>query len=85
MHPNAAKGKDSVWWDFPYIFDVFLCTPYTDKMFTVKRAALTGQTVDYAGGSAQSFFKDGNPVYIKMDLAFTELDLLTRDDIYKNY
>lgn len=94
MHPNPIEGSTSklidtggkpLAWDFPYVFDVFLCTPHTDKMFMVKRAALARQDVDYAGSGVQSFFKDGNPVHIKMNLEFKELDLLTRDEIYKNY
>jgi hypothetical protein len=85
MHPNREGDKDDLFWHFPCVFDVFLCTPYTDKMFMVKKAALVSANVDYAGSTVQSFFKDGNPVHTKLSLEFKELELLTRDEIYDNY
>ena len=85
MHPARVGDTDNLLWSFPYVFDIFLCTPYTDKMFLIKQAALTSADVDYAGSTVQAFFKDGNPVHIKLDLKFKEMSLLTREDIEDNY
>ena len=85
MHPDRLEGDGGLFWSFPYVFDVFLCTPYTDKMFVVKRAALHKADVDYAGSTVQAFFKDGNPVHTKLKLEFKELELLTRSEIEENY
>jgi hypothetical protein len=54
-------------------------------MFLIKQAALTSADVDYAASTVQAFFKDGNPVHIKLDLSFKEMSLLTREDIEDNY
>lgn len=86
MHPAKRAGQDEeLFWDFPYVFDVYLCTPWTDKMFMIKRCALESADVDYAPEGVQSFFKDGHPVYTKLELKFKELELLTRDEIENNY
>lgn len=86
MHPSReGSGDDDLIWGFPYVFDVFLCTPWTDKMFMTKRSALTRADVDYSAGGVQSFFKDGHPTHTTLRLSFKELDLLTREDIEKNY
>lgn len=86
MHPNAEKGNESVFFDFPYVFDVFFITPATDKMFNIKRAALTDMSVNYAGANQPSFFNvSWAPVDIRLSLSFKELELLTKDDIEQNF
>ncbi len=86
MHPDAEKGGESVFFDFPYIFDVFFITPATDKMFNIKKAALTDLSVDYAGSGAPSFFNvSWAPVDIRLSLTFKELELLTRSEIDQNF
>jgi hypothetical protein len=86
MHPDAEKGSQSVFFDFPYVFDVFFITPATDKMFNIKKAALVDLSVDYAGAGAPSFFNvSWAPVDIRMSLTFKELELLTRAEIDQNF
>jgi len=85
MHPTRTGGTDNLIWGFPCVFDVFLCTPWTDKMFMIKRSALLRADVDYAAGGVQSFFKDGHPTQTKLGLSFKELELLTREDVENNY
>lgn len=82
---NSTADGQPLFWGFPYTFDVFLCTPWTDKMFMMKRSALTSMNVDYVGSGVQAFFKDGHPVHIKMDIKFQELELLTREDVEQNF
>ena len=85
MHPDTLNnGK--LFYVYPYVFDIFLITPSTDRMFNIKRAALTGMNIDYAGSGIPSFFKESYaPVDIRASLQFKELDLLTKDDIENNY
>jgi hypothetical protein len=86
MHPDTESGSQSVFFDFPYVFDIFFITPATDKMFNIKRAALTDMAVDYAGAGAPSFFNvSWAPVDIRMSLTFKELELLTRTEIDQNF
>lgn len=86
MHPNAVQGTESVFFDFPYVFDIFFITPATDKMFNIKRAVLTDMMVDYAGAGTASFFNSTwAPVDIQMSLTFKEMELLTQNEIDDNY
>lgn len=96
MHPSIEGGRpanfnnyngaqEPLTWLFPYTFDIFFCTPYTDKMFMLKRTALLTADVDYAASPVQAFFKDGSPVHIKLNLTFKEMEYLTREDIEDNY
>lgn len=82
---NVAGVIEPLTWSFPYTFDIFFCTPHTDKMFMLKRAALITADVDYAASPVQAFFKDGSPVHIKLHLTFKEMEYLTREDIEDNY
>lgn len=86
MHPQTDQASAGLFYIYPYVFDIILLTPEVDKMFNIKRAALTDMTVDYAGGVAPSFFMNTwAPVNIKMTLSFKELELLTQQDITDNY
>lgn len=86
MHPDAEKGAQSVFFDFPYVFDIFFITPATDKMFNIKKAALIDMAINYAGAGAPSFFNvSWAPVDIRMSLTFKELELLTRKEIDQNF
>jgi BMFP domain-containing protein YqiC len=47
----------------------------------LKRQVLTGLSVDYAGQGIPLFFKDvGEPFNVKLELAFQEISLITRED-----
>lgn len=87
MHPNVSlSSNSSAFFNFPYYFDIFFITPATDKMFNIKRAALTDMNVDYAGAGTPSFFNESwAPVDIKMSLTFKEMELLTQNEIEDNY
>lgn len=85
MHPTKTGDAGNLIWGYPCVFDVFLCTPWTDKMFMIKRSVLTSADVDYAAGGIQSFFKDGHPTHTKLTLKFKEMELLTREEVYENY
>jgi hypothetical protein len=54
-------------------------------MFRFRRCVLHRVDVDYAGSGVPSFFVNGAPVDIRLDLVFKETVLLTKDDIKKRY
>ena len=86
MHPaKLERGDDAVFWDAPYIFEIYFFTPSAVNMFNFKKSALVNMNVDYGASGIQSFFKDGQPVHIKASLEFKELGYLTREDIEYNY
>jgi len=86
MHPaKTERGDSAVFWDAPYIFEIYFFTPSATNMFNFKKSALIGMSVDYGASGIQTFFKDGQPVHIKTSLEFKELGYLTREDIEYNY
>jgi len=71
---------------YPALFNIQLMKrPATggavENLFKYKKAACTSVTVDYAPNSIWATFKDGTPVSFRMDLSFTETDVVTRKDI----
>lgn len=59
-----------------------LSTEENDKLFSFRPAALTNMTLDYSPNSIWATFKGGAPVSFRMDLAFTETEIITRSTIY---
>lgn len=86
MHPaKTERGDSAIFWDAPYIFEIYFFTPSAVNMFNFKKSALISMNVDYGASGIQTFFKDGQPVHIKASLEFKELGYLTREDIEYNY
>jgi hypothetical protein len=85
MHPGGTAGGESVW-NWPFFFEIYLCTPTRDYMFNIMNSALEEMDVDYGGSGVASFFREnGAPVDIRLSLQFKELFVLTKELILKDY
>ena len=85
MHPGVTSNNGSVW-NWPYFFEIYLCTPTRDYMFNIMNSALEEMDVDYGGSGVASFFREnGAPVDIRLSLQFKELFVLTKELILKDF
>jgi hypothetical protein len=85
MHPGQSDGGGTMW-NYPYFFEIYLCTPSRKYMFNIMNSALTAMEVDYGGSGVPSFFRaNGAPVDIRMSLQFKELYVLTKDMILRGF
>jgi hypothetical protein len=78
IHPkfNETFGRYAL--DFPY--QVFCNFIGTNFLYPVKRAVVTGMSIDNAADGNVSFYGGGAPVNIKLTLNLQECEILTRDD-----
>lgn len=85
MHPGTS-GEGGAMWNYPYFFEIYLCSPSRKYMFNIMNCALRTMEVDYGGSGIPSFFRDnGAPVDIRMTLTFRELFVLTKKMILNDY
>lgn len=84
----SSPGIDSSVLKYPSLFKIRmmknnkLSTEENDKLFSFRPAALTNMTLDYSPNSIWATFQNGAPVSFRMDLAFTETEIITREKIY---
>lgn len=86
MHPDVKAGTSDTerFLTYPAQFIISLYSPNDRYLFKVKNCALIDMEVDYAGSGIPSFFDEtGAPVDIRMNLRFSEMTQLTRQDIAK--
>lgn len=85
MHPGTTESGGAIW-EYPYFFEIYLCSPSTKYMFNIMNSALVQMEVDYGGSGIPSFFREnGAPVDIRMSLQFKELFVLTKKMILNDY
>ena len=85
MHPGTTAEGGAIW-EYPYFFEIYLCSPSTKYMFNIMNCALVQMEVDYGGSGIPSFFRaNGAPVDIRMTLQFKELFVLTKKMVLNDY
>lgn len=87
MHPGQSDGGESIFWEYPDNFDIFLFTPSEDRMFKIQTSVLENMSVNYGGSGIPSFFvgPEHAPVDIRMTLNFKELSVLTKEKIRQGF
>lgn len=81
-HPKIVSDESQRWLQLPDNFDIKMYSPVAGEyyMFQIKTSVLTSINIDFAGSGTPSFFIDGAPVDVRLDLTFRERAWLTRDD-----
>ena len=84
--PKRVKG-DMAFLKSPDVFRISYrkggsVHPFLNKF---KICALTSVGVNYTGSGQYSTYEDGTPVHMKLDLAFTELEPIYREDYEESY
>ena len=85
--PKRLKGGEMAFLSTPDVFRISYrkggnVHPFLNKF---KICALTSVGVNYTGSGQYSTYADGTPVHMKLDLAFTELEPIYRDDYEESY
>ena len=84
--PKRVKG-DMAFLESPDVFRISYrkggsAHPFLNKF---KICALTSVGVNYTGSGQYSTYEDGTPVHMNLDLAFTELEPIYREDYEESY
>jgi hypothetical protein len=79
MHPALGVGGFAL--EYPYLATVVFEGLSKDVVPTVKDSFITGMTINGSGTGAPSFFRDGQPVSVELELSFQEINIQTREDI----
>lgn len=85
--PKRLKGGEMAFLSTPDVFRISYrkggnVHPFLNKF---KICALTSVGINYTGSGQYSTYPDGTPVHMKLDLAFTELEPIYRDDYEESY
>lgn len=85
--PKRLKGGEMAFLSTPDVFRISYrkggnVHPFLNKF---KICALTSVGVNYTGSGQYSTYADGTPVHMKLDLAFTELEPIYRDDYEESF
>ena len=85
--PKRLKGGEMAFLSTPDVFRISYrkggnVHPFLNKF---KICALTSVGINYTGSGQYSTYADGTPVHMKLDLAFTELEPIYRDDYEESY
>ncbi|NDG32903.1 hypothetical protein EB118_22895 [bacterium] len=82
--PGTAGGdsKTGPLFTFPDVVDISF-GPSEDVPYMFERCVVTSFGVNYSPNGTPSFFKDGNPTDIEMNIAFKEIRVITRDSLKK--
>ena len=73
-------GKDSFFFSFPNLFDIYFDGPIGDKIDGFLPAVCTSAEVNYTGGQKFATFYDGQPVKVSLALSFQEIRVMTRSN-----
>jgi len=66
---------------FQYPDEFVISFPQDEFLFKVGNSVLSSFNIDYTPDGASYFHENGAPVSVSMSLQFTELDILTKDEI----
>lgn len=82
--PGTAGGdsKTAPLFTFPDIVDISF-GPSEDIPYMFERCVVTSFAVNYSPNGTPSFFKDGSPTDVEMNIAFKEIRVITRDNLKK--
>lgn len=85
MHPELSTG--GFFYVYPSEFDIKFYFRGVENTFLnkVSTCVLTDLKISYTPNNEFVTYKDGAPESIKLDLSFTELELLTKERIMKGY
>ena len=85
MHPELSAG--GFFYVYPSEFDIKFYFKGAENTFLnkISTCVLTDLRISYTPNSEFVTYKDGAPEAIKLDLSFTELELLTKERIAKGY
>ena len=83
MHPALPAGDVyERFMLYPENFVIGFFSPTSEYLFKISPAALTSMTVNYNGSGVPAFFENtGAPVNIKLQLNFTETEIMTKERI----
>ena len=76
MHPTE---KGLAFFQYPDEFKISF--PQDEFLFKVGNSVLTNFAIDYTPDGGSYFHQNGAPVSVSLSLQFTELDILTKDEI----
>jgi len=76
MHPTADAGAF-----FEYPDEFLISFPQDVYLFKIGTSVLTSFNIDYTPDGGSYFHQNGAPVSVSMSLQFTELDILTKQEI----
>ena len=82
--PGTAGGdsKTGPLFTFPDVVDITF-GPSEDIPYMFERCVVTSFAVNYSPNGTPSFFKDGSPTDIEMNISFKEIRVITRDNLTK--
>ena len=79
MHPMVIGGGFAM--EYPDIASLWFEGPPSVLMPNVRDSFITRLDINSSGTGTPAFFRDGQPVTVELNLAFQEIDILTRNEL----
>lgn len=86
--PEKKLGRANLYWSYPSTFDISFLKKNGQKndwLFNISTCALTELNISQGGDGHFASHEDGSPFMTTITLAFTELEVLTKERIQQGF